>query len=80
VAGRDRKSRAMKVFGQLSQNELDGITVLRQKSCQPQKNNQLNQKLTDSTGLSSVHCRATGRNYGPKKAFAGAQSSHNDFP
>jgi len=44
----------MKVFGQLSQNDLDRITVLRQKSCQPQENNQLNQKLTDSTGLSSV--------------------------
>jgi hypothetical protein len=24
--------------------------------------------------------RATDRNCGPKKAFAGAQSSHNDFP
>jgi hypothetical protein len=56
VTGRGRKSRAVKVFGQLSQNELDGITVLRQKSCQPQENNQLNQQLMDSTGLSSVDC------------------------
>jgi hypothetical protein len=54
VTGRGCKRRAVKVFGQSSQNELDGITVLRQKSCQSQENNQLNQQFSYSTGLSSV--------------------------
>ena len=54
VAGQGCKGRAMQVFGQLSQNKLYRITVLRQKSCQPQVNNQLNQQLTYSSGLSSV--------------------------
>ena len=37
VTGRGCKSRAVMVFGQSSQNELDEITVLRQKSCQSQE-------------------------------------------
>jgi len=51
VPGISRKSRAVDVFGQLGQNGLDEITVLRQESCQPLKNNQLNQQLVYCNGL-----------------------------
>ena len=59
VPGLNRKGRALDVFGQLGQNRLYRITVLRQKSCQPHENNQLNQHFIYYSGLSSVDCGAT---------------------
>jgi hypothetical protein len=42
------------VFGQLDQNRLYGIAVLRQESCQPLENIEQNQQLMYCSGLSSV--------------------------
>jgi hypothetical protein len=62
ATGRSREGRAVKVFGQSGQNSLDKITVLMQKSCQPQENNQLNQQIAYSTGVSLVNWLLTHMN------------------
>ena len=48
------------VIGEISQKELCKITVLKQKSCRPQKKIKQNQGLTRSTTLSSVDCYRKG--------------------
>jgi hypothetical protein len=62
VTGRSGEGRAVKMSEQSGQNNLDRITILRQKSCQPQENNQLNQQLVYSTGFSLVNWLLTHMN------------------
>jgi hypothetical protein len=54
AAGGFGEGRAVQVIRKISQNELCKITVLRQKSCQPQKKVKQIQQLTNYSGLSSV--------------------------
>lgn len=54
AAGGFGEGRAVQVIRKISQNELCKITVLRQKSCQPQKKVKKIQQLTNYSGLSSV--------------------------
>ena len=48
------KGRAVQVIAKVGQKRLCKITVLRQKSCQPQRKIKQNQQLTEYRGLSSV--------------------------
>jgi NADPH-dependent curcumin reductase CurA len=56
AAGQIGKGRAVQVIAKIGQKRLCKFTVLRQKSCQPQKKIKQNQVLTEYSGLSSVDC------------------------
>ncbi|HNM41767.1 MAG TPA: hypothetical protein PKI72_16075 [Giesbergeria sp.] len=54
TAGQIGKGRAVQVIAKIGQKRLCKFTVLRQKSCQPQKKIKQNQRLADCSSLSSV--------------------------
>ena len=56
TAGQIGKGRAVQVIAKIGQKRLCKFTVLRQKSCQPQKKIKQNQRLADCSSLSSVDC------------------------
>jgi len=54
TAGQTGKGRAVQVIAKIGQKRLCKFTVVRQKSCQPQKKIKQNQRLADCSSLSSV--------------------------